>query len=148
MPPIVTPVAIVAASPRPKPLPKSAPVGQGKPKAPPSMLGDLSFEDKAALVLSLMPRTVTPGMIGDLCRQLMIVTANVYDIPLDEVLGRSREHIFSHPRSLAMAICVEVLGLSRPKAGWRFGGRDHTTVIQAVRKYGALIRMIEARRRP
>jgi hypothetical protein len=142
MPPVPP---IIATRVPPPPLPKSPPVAKGKPK-PPSILGDLSFEDRAALVLALMPRTPTPEMIGDLCRQVMIITANVYGITLDDILGRSRLHMFSHPRSLAMAICIEVLGLSLPKTGWRFGARDHTTAIQALRKYGALIRAIEARR--
>jgi hypothetical protein len=136
MPPVPP---IIATRAPPPPLPKSPPVAQGKPK-PPSILGELSFEGKAALVLSLIPRTA-----GNLCREVMIVTANVYDITLDDILSQSRLHIICHPRSLAMAICVEVLGFSRSKVGWQFG-RDHTTVIQSLRKYGALIRTIEARR--
>jgi hypothetical protein len=136
-PPVATPIVIATLPFAPQPAIEDR---------PPSILDDLPFERKAALVLSLIPRTQTSGMIGGLCREVMIITANVYGITVDDLLNRSRLHIFSHPRSLAMAICVEILGLSQPKVGWQFGGRDHTTVIQARRKYGALIKTIEAKR--
>jgi hypothetical protein len=98
----------------------------------------LEFEPKAIQVLSLIPRRREPGVI----HQVMVITADIYGITVADLKGRSRLHVFSHPRSLAMAICADVFGYSGPHVGWQFGGRDHTTVIQALRKYGALIRTI------
>jgi chromosomal replication initiator protein len=40
---------------------------------------------------------------------------------------------------IAMYICRQRLGTSYPELGERFGGKDHTTVISAVRKIGGLI---------
>jgi hypothetical protein len=37
------------------------------------------------------------------------------------------------PRQLAMHLCHEMLTLSLPEIGRRFGGKDHTTVLHAVR---------------
>jgi chromosomal replication initiation ATPase DnaA len=38
-------------------------------------------------------------------------------------------------RQIAMKLCRELTIRSLPDIGRRFGGRDHTTVLHAVRKY-------------
>jgi chromosomal replication initiation ATPase DnaA len=38
-------------------------------------------------------------------------------------------------RQIAMKLCRELTIRSMPDIGRRFGGRDHTTVLHAVRKY-------------
>jgi chromosomal replication initiator protein len=45
----------------------------------------------------------------------------------------SREPRVSHPRQMAMAMVREFTRFSLPEIGRRFGGRDHTTVIYALR---------------
>jgi chromosomal replication initiator protein len=40
---------------------------------------------------------------------------------------------------VAMYVCRQRLGTSYPELGERFGGKDHTTVISAVRKIGGLV---------
>jgi hypothetical protein len=153
--------AVVAAPPPPPPQPDPAPPPEPPPdpeppppEPQPRKMGKkrlmrkfkFEFEANAALVLALIPRTrsVTSGLI----RRCMIVTANVFDITIDDLLSRRPEGIFCHPRQLAMAICVEVFGFSHAETGRRFAKRHHTTVRVARLKYGALIKTIEAQRDP
>ena len=48
------------------------------------------------------------------------------------LLKRSRT--ISRPRQLAMFLAKNLTSKSLPEIGRRFGGRDHTTVIHAVKK--------------
>ena len=41
---------------------------------------------------------------------------------------------------VAMYLCRQRLGTSFPELGDRFGGKDHTTVMSAVRKIDGLIK--------
>lgn len=43
------------------------------------------------------------------------------------------------PRQIAMFLSKTMTGKSLPEIGRRFGGRDHTTVLHAVRKIEALV---------
>ena len=43
----------------------------------------------------------------------------------------------ARPRQVAMALAKELTQLSLPEIGSNFGGRDHTTVLHAVRKIAA-----------
>ncbi|HEY1605048.1 MAG TPA: helix-turn-helix domain-containing protein [Allosphingosinicella sp.] len=56
-----------------------------------------------------------------------------YGLPLRAmtVAGRARE--MAWPRQVAMFLCRELTGRSLPDIGRRFGGRDHTTVLHALR---------------
>lgn len=57
-----------------------------------------------------------------------------YNIRMGELKGKSRQHSVTLPRMVAMYLCRQGLGASFPEIGERFGGRDHTTVMNACRK--------------
>jgi chromosomal replication initiator protein len=42
--------------------------------------------------------------------------------------------VWSRPRQTAMWLCKQLTTRSLPDIGRRFGGRDHTTVLHAVRR--------------
>lgn len=63
-----------------------------------------------------------------------------FGIRLSDMKGKRRHRAVSQPRQLAMFMCRERLGTSYPELGDRFGGKDHTTVISAVRKVTSLIK--------
>ena len=48
--------------------------------------------------------------------------------------SKSRQRRIAYPRQVAMALAREFCGKSYPQLGLHFGGRDHTTVLFAVRK--------------
>lgn len=57
-----------------------------------------------------------------------------YDLRTEEILSQKRNRNISYPRQIAMFLCRDIMGLSLPKIGEEFGGRDHTTVIHAIQK--------------
>ena len=44
----------------------------------------------------------------------------------------------ARPRQMAMYLCKDMTSCSYPEIGKAFGGKDHTTVIHAVKKIVAL----------
>lgn len=64
-----------------------------------------------------------------------------YGVTLMAIRGPRKFHAIAHPRMVAMALTRELTGMSYPKIGSLFGGRDHTTVLHACRR----IREMEAK---
>ncbi len=56
-----------------------------------------------------------------------------------DLLSPRRDAAIVRTRQVAMYLARKLTMHSMPKIGQRFGGRDHTTVIHAVRKISALI---------
>ena len=67
------------------------------------------------------------------------IVCGYFGIRLVDLKSRRRHRAVSFPRMVAMYICRQRLGTSYPELGERFGGKDHTTVISAVRKIGGLV---------
>ena len=67
------------------------------------------------------------------------IVCGYFGIRLTDLKSRRRHRAVSFPRMVAMYICRQRLGTSYPELGERFGGKDHTTVISAVRKIGGLV---------
>jgi chromosomal replication initiator protein len=61
-----------------------------------------------------------------------------YKIKVAELFSRKRTRAIARPRQVAMWLCREVTSHSFPEIGDAFGGRDHTTVIHAVRNIDSL----------
>lgn len=60
--------------------------------------------------------------------------ANYYNIRQSDLVSKKRHRSIVRPRQIAMSICKELTSKSLPEIGQAFGGRDHTTVIHAVKK--------------
>lgn len=65
---------------------------------------------------------------------IMKVVSRYYDISPDQLVTKKRSRDVSYPRQVAMYLCRELTGMSLPRIGQIFGGRDHTTVIHACDK--------------
>ncbi|PKQ27230.1 MAG: chromosomal replication initiator protein DnaA [Actinobacteria bacterium HGW-Actinobacteria-4] len=61
-------------------------------------------------------------------------TAEYFGITMDELTGTSRSRVYVTARQIAMYLCRQLTDLSLPKIGENFGGKDHTTVMYAVKK--------------
>lgn len=59
--------------------------------------------------------------------------ADYYKIKVADMFSKKRTRIVARPRQIAMMLAKELTQLSYPDIGEAFGGRDHTTVIHAVR---------------
>jgi chromosomal replication initiator protein len=68
------------------------------------------------------------------------VVSERFGISLQELVGQRRSRSVVYPRHVAMYLCRELTDSSLPKIGDRFGGRDHTTVINATSNITRLIR--------
>jgi chromosomal replication initiator protein len=60
--------------------------------------------------------------------------AAYFDIKLHDLKGPKRHRAVAHPRMIAMYLARKLTSMSFPEIGSRFGGKDHSTVISAVRK--------------
>jgi chromosomal replication initiator protein len=60
--------------------------------------------------------------------------AAYFDVKLHDLKGPKRHRSVAHPRMVAMFLCRKLTSMSYPEIGSRFGGKDHSTVISAVRK--------------
>jgi len=60
--------------------------------------------------------------------------AEHYNIKLSEMSSERRARAVARPRQVAMFLSKQLTQRSLPEIGRKFGGRDHTTVMHAVRK--------------
>ncbi len=62
--------------------------------------------------------------------------ADFYKIKIADMYSKKRPASIAKPRQIAMYLAKEMTQKSLPEIGELFGGRDHTTVLHAVRKIG------------
>ncbi len=75
------------------------------------------------------------------------VVSRYYDITTEQMLSQKRTRDIVFPRQVAMYLCRDLTGMSLPRIGQFFGGRDHTTVMHACEKIQEeLDRSIELKR--
>ncbi len=65
--------------------------------------------------------------------------ADYYKVKFSDLLSKRRSRSIARPRQVAMALSKELTNHSLPEIGDAFGGRDHTTVLHAVRKIHELL---------
>jgi len=67
------------------------------------------------------------------------IVARHYNVSRQELVSNRRTRVIVKPRQVAMYLAKMLTPRSFPEIGRRFGGRDHTTVLHAVRKIEELI---------
>jgi chromosomal replication initiator protein len=95
----------------------------------------------------LLGRTITldtaTELLGDMLRfsdrrptidEIQRKVAEHYDIKLSDMSSARRSRVIARPRQIAMFLCKQLTARSLPEIGRKFGGRDHTTVMHAVKK--------------
>ncbi len=67
------------------------------------------------------------------------IVARHYNVSRQEMVSNRRTRTIVKPRQIAMFLSKTMTPRSFPEIGRRFGGRDHTTVLHAVRKIENLL---------
>ncbi|MEM7216638.1 MAG: chromosomal replication initiator protein DnaA [Pseudomonadota bacterium] len=66
------------------------------------------------------------------------IVARQFNVSKNDLLSNRRTRVIVRPRQIAMYLAKVMTPRSLPEIGRRFGGRDHTTVLHAVRKIESL----------
>lgn len=72
--------------------------------------------------------------------EIQRVVCEYFDIPDDLLRGKSRKKEIALARQVAMYLSKEMTHYSLKSVGLHFGGRDHTTVIHAIRTIEQMIK--------
>ena len=68
---------------------------------------------------------------------VLATVAKYFDVSIEDMQSKSRTRTLTNARQVAMYLLRELTEMSLPRIGNDFGGRDHTTVMHAVRKVSA-----------
>ncbi len=90
----------------------------------------ISLELARDALAKLIANTPTGLTIESIQREV----AAYFDVKLHDLKGPKRHRAIAHPRMIAMFLARKLTNMSYPEIGSRFGGKDHSTVISAVRK--------------
>ena len=100
-------------------------------KRPPIFIPTASF----SLGIASMPGQ--PRMMIDptrrSIRRIQDTVASYYGLKQIDMVSQRRSRAVAWPRQVAMYLCRELTPHSLPSIGRYFGGRDHTTVMHAIR---------------
>ena len=93
------------------------------------------------LVQAVLKDMVPLGEDGNTIAPMEIVKAvsDYFKLSQEELFGKSRSQAIVVARQIAMYLCREKTSMSLPKIGALFGGRDHTTVMYAIKKVSDLM---------
>ncbi|MCH8808961.1 MAG: chromosomal replication initiator protein DnaA, partial [Proteobacteria bacterium] len=96
---------------------------------------------------TLVGRAITIEMAQEVLRDLLRANdrrvtieeiqkrvAEHYNIKLMEMSSERRARVVARPRQVAMYLAKKLTSRSLPEIGRKFGGRDHTTVMHAVKR--------------
>lgn len=98
---------------------------------------------RGTLLLTLMRRAALkaahPERTGLTVADIRRLCAEEAGISLREMLSHRRPLSLVRPRQIGMYLAKKLTSRSLPEIGKRFGGRDHSSVLYAVRKITALL---------
>jgi len=90
--------------------------------------GNISLD----LVMSKLAPIISPNKKKAVTTEIIIdAVSKYYDITVDKMLSKLKSADIVNARSVAMYICRDLLEMQYTKIGESFGGRKHTTVMNA-----------------
>ena len=99
-------------------------------------LGSLTLEEAMALLQPNLKVAVERRVTVD---EIQKLTSDHFGLKQADLLSERRTRSVARPRQVAMWLCKQHTTRSYPDIGRRFGGRDHTTVLHAVKKVEELL---------
>lgn len=101
----------------------------------------LGGNDNVASTERFERRGTVRAEVHQIIREISAATGS--DVTVADVMGRSRYQYVVDVRHLAMVeVAKRFPWMSYPQMGRLFGGRDHSTIMHALRKFGALQKRI------
>jgi chromosomal replication initiator protein len=97
---------------------------------------DLTLETAQELLQDLLRANERRVTIDEIQKKV----AEHFNIKMAEMTSARRARVVARPRQVAMYLAKQLTSRSLPEIGRKFGGRDHTTVMHAVRKIEELTR--------
>lgn len=67
--------------------------------------------------------------------QIIAVVARFFSSTPEQLTGKSRDKTAGEARRYAVVLCRELLGISLPRLGVIFGGRDHSSIVYTIKKF-------------
>ena len=95
------------------------------------MMHDLALGSYSLGITRPIPMKIAPRLT---VRRIQEAVADYYELPLRQMTDVSKMRSVARPRQVAMYLSRKLTGKSLPDIGSKFGGRDHTTVLHAVRR--------------
>lgn len=101
------------------------------PLYPPPHIPDTFYDSAAWANDEPQPPHVT-------IRAIQRAVSDHFEMSVTEMLANRRNAPVVRIRQMAIYLCKELTGKSLPDIGRRFGGKDHTTILHAIRRVTAL----------
>ncbi len=79
--------------------------------------------------LAALPEHVNTVTLDEVLKRVALE----FNVSVTDILAQGLVRQLTYPRQVAMYLCRKVVGTSFPAIGEKFGGRDHSTVMHAVR---------------
>jgi len=99
----------------------------------------MKYQEKAALERGLrLLRLARNNSDVEKAKSIIDEVSRETEVPKPAILGRSRRRRLVRARWMAIARIRLETDLSLPEIGDLMGGRDHTTILHALRKVGEL----------
>ena len=98
-------------------------------------LSSMTLDEAEAILRPHLAKSADRRITVD---EIQKATAEHFALKQADLLSERRTRAVARPRQLAMFLAKTLTTRSYPDIGRRFGGRDHTTVLHAVRRIEAL----------
>lgn len=96
---------------------------------------DITLESTQDLLRDLLRANDRRVTIDEIQKKV----ADYYNVRISDMHSPRRARAVARPRQVAMYLCKTLTQRSLPEIGRKFGGRDHTTVMHAVKKVEELM---------
>jgi chromosomal replication initiator protein len=96
---------------------------------------DVTLEGAQELLHDLLRANERRVTVDEIQRKV----AEHFNVKMAEMTSSRRARVVARPRQVAMYLAKQLTSRSLPEIGRRFGGRDHTTVMHAVKRIEELM---------